>query len=147
MSSRTIDSGTARKLDTSTFTGDAWAVQATLDVPPAAVPRFVARGPVRWSLVAMAGEGDDASPADDVVTVAEVRAVKLSLTPAGEATVRTVDSATGVACGVDLTEDDIARGDVFVLAVPELTTGVGSAPWIWVVLHGGATALEDGAGL
>jgi hypothetical protein len=137
-----------RRLDLSSFAGDAYAVEATLAVPTAspAIPRFISDGtPVRWVVAGMSSDSPGATQAADTVTTFATRVVKLNRTERGNSVVRLL-AATGPAAGVnqEFTEANMSAGDVFVLAVTSVTPGEESADFLWVYPTAGVRRLEDG---
>jgi hypothetical protein len=136
--------GATRRLDAGTFTGDAWALQASLAVPGGTVPRLVATGdgPVRWSVLGMAGtDADDTQVSDDTTSLSTCL-VKLSRT-AGGTVVRALAASSGALLGREVVEDDVREGDLILIAVPTFTAG--TAPAVWVQVHGGAKLAPAGA--
>jgi hypothetical protein len=138
--------GATRRLDAGTFTGDAWALQASLAVPGEleAVPRLVATGdgPVRWSVLGMAGTDPEDTQVSDDTTSLSTCLVKLSRT-AGGTVVRALAASSGTLLGREVVEDDVRAGDLILIAVPTFTAG--TAPAVWVQVHGGAKLAPAGA--
>ena len=134
-----------RRLDLSTFTGDAWALQASLDVPDADVPRLVAdgQGPIRWTVQGMSSGKDDATQVADAVTDIDTTIVTIKKTKRGAAIVSALAATTGTVVGLGITEDDVADREVFVVAIPTVTVA-GTAPWLWIVPTSGCLVLAEG---
>lgn len=145
MSTR-ADGQSIRRLDLATFAGDAWALQASLDVPPETIARLVANGngPVRWKVVGMSSIDDDAVQVSDTVTDLDTLVVKLTRTQFGSTVVSPLSATSGTIVGLEVTEVDASNGDVFVLAISALTVGVGSAPALWIVPAVGFNRLPAG---
>ena len=123
-----------RRLDLASFTGDAWAVAATLELPPddGTVPRMLGAGaPIRWAIYAMDSGDDDAAQVVDTTTSLSTCLVQISRTRRLEPLVAALTSTSGTVVGRAFTEVDMADGDLFVIAIPTIT--VGTAPWLWVV--------------
>jgi hypothetical protein len=134
-----------RKLDTATFTGDTWALDATLDLPAASVPRHLVSGSaVRWVVQPMDGDGANASRVVDTDTSLSTCVVKINRVQDGPAFPVLVAASAGLIASHEVSETDVSHGDVFALAVPGITYGAGSAPWLWIVPTGGCTALDSG---
>lgn len=141
-----VEPSMIRKLDLSTFTGDVWAVDATLAIPGATVPRFTADGSVvRWVVKAMSSADADATPVVDGVTSISTRMIKI-IRPRGNAGIPTALAAsTGTIEGQEITESDVSPRDVFVLGVSAATVGEGSADWLWIIPTSGCTIAASGA--
>jgi hypothetical protein len=145
-----IDQRAVRKLALTgdgAFTGDAWALNASLAVPAAGVvPRLVADGkPVRWAIYAMSSADSDAEQVVDVGTSLSTCMVKISRTASseGKPLVRTLVATAGTILAKDVAEEDVSEGDVFVLAIPAIT--VDTATFLWIVPTSGfSRVLEDG---
>ncbi len=133
-----------RKLDTSTFTGDTFAVAATLAVPGATVPRLIADGgEVRWKVYGMSSDGDGATQVVDTTASLSTCLVKISKTPGGQTLVSPIVATSGTIVAREVSEDDISTKDVFVLAVPAFVAG--AAPFIWIVPTAGCSVAPTGA--
>lgn len=130
-----------RTFDLSSFTGDAWALEATLDVPPATVPRFIADGsPVRWAVSGMDDDGRDAEHEADDGTTFGTRLVKLGRVEQQSTGIpRLLSTTSGTNVNREFTEDDVSAGDVFVLAVVSLTAGGSPATYLWAYPISGVT--------
>lgn len=138
-----IYSAAVRRLDLATFTGDAWALDATLAVPDAAVPRLLASGqPVRWTVFGMSSGHDNATQVVDTTTSLSTCLIKISKTDRNQSLVRACGATSGTIVGHGVTEEDVADGDVFSVAVPAIV--VGTAPWLWIVPTSGFTVLGSG---
>jgi hypothetical protein len=139
-----VESRAIRKLDLASFTGDTWAVKATLEVPGATVPRFIATGgPIDWVVYGMTTGKADAVIEIDTTTSISTTLVTISRVPDGGAALLTPMVATsGTILSEPIIEDDISTGDVFMLAVPSIV--VGTAPWIWIVPTAGCRVLPEG---
>lgn len=138
-----------RRLDLSSFAGDAWATQAGQAPPPADVPLLrVKSTPVRWSVVPMDGVEDDASEVADAVTSIDARAVKIGEGPRGQAKTTLTTSIVereGMEwpVGRELTEDDVSQGQTIALAIPTLTIAGGSAAALWIYAEVDADTVES----
>lgn len=133
-----LDARFIRKIDLAGYTGDAWAVAATLAEPPAAtVPRlFASGGSVEWCVYAMSGLGSDATQVVDTTTTITTQMVKLATTPGtSTAIVRPLDGVSGAILAKPIAEDDVRLGDIFVLAISAIS--VGTASYLWIVPHSG----------
>lgn len=130
-----------------TFTGDTWAVDATLAVPDAAVPRFIARSgePVRWKVMPMSSGSDGAEQVADTDTSLSTCLVKISGTARAKALVSPLMATSGTIAAHEVTETDVSVGDVFVLAIPAATAG--TADWLWIVPSANCTLLASGVSL
>lgn len=136
---RITDIRFVRKLDLATFTGDAWAVDATLAAPDLddVPPMLATGGKVEWSVYAMDGDGPTASMEAETTTTITTCLVKLATTsPTGATTlVSPCVAVSGAILNHPVMESDVERGDVFVLAIPSIS--VGTATWLWIVPHSG----------
>lgn len=138
-----------RVLDLSTFTGDAEALEASIAVPADGVPRFIATGgPVRWAVVAMDGGIGSGKQAADTDTSFGTRLVKLSRSGSlGQTPLVTLLGATAVGKNAnrEFVEDDVSKGDVFAIAVTDVTADAGSAAYLWVYPTAGAQLAAEGS--
>jgi hypothetical protein len=138
-----VDRAAIRKLDMGSFTGDAWADDATLAVPDAAVPRLsVDGGPVRWTVYGMSSNADDATQEVDTTASISTCLVKIMRTPAQQPLVTLLAASSGTIVAHEVTESDVAVKDVFAIAVPAATAG--TAPWLWIVPTSGCSVLASG---
>lgn len=146
MSTR-ADGLSIRRLDLATFAGDAWALQASLDVPPDTIARLVAdgSGAVRWKVVGMSSIEDNATQVSDDVTDLDTLMIKLTRSQFGSAVVSPLSATSGTIVGLEVTESDASAGDVFVLAIPAITAGVGSAAALWIIPTAGFNRLPVGS--
>jgi hypothetical protein len=134
-----IDSRAIRKLDLSSFTGDAWADDPTLAVPTAGIPLFVANGsPVEVCVYAVSSGAIDADQVIDTTTTITVCMIKISRTQ-GKARVRALMGSSGTLLAHDLTEPDVKVGDVFAIGIPAIA--VGTAEWLEIVVHSGFSTI------
>jgi hypothetical protein len=127
-----------RRLDLATFTGDAWADDPTLALPPndATVPRLMSDGrPFRWSIYGMSSGEDDATQVVDTTTSLSTCIITLSRTDRQEPLVDALVATSGTVVGHAFTEVDLGESDVFVVAIPAIA--VGTAPWLWIVPKSG----------
>jgi hypothetical protein len=126
-----IPPSSVRKLDMSSFTGDTWAVEATLAVSGATVPRFIATGgPVRWVAQGMSSGAIGATAAVDTTAVLSTCLIKIGRTTGGVAFARKLVSVTGLLANREITEEDVSPGDVFVLAIPSAVAGTAAFLWL-----------------
>lgn len=126
-----------RKIATGGYTGDAWAVPATLAYPPGSVPVLVAdASQVAWQVRAMDGDGDDAQQVAETDLVCDTAVILLD----GRAVARH-DPITGATADYELVDDDVRPGDRFVLAITAVTVPA-AAPWIWIVPIRGMSRAE-----
>ena len=133
----TPDAGLIRKINTSSFTGDAWAVLATLALPPVTVPRMrlpgVGRTTLTWVVEPRAGEAPGSAYVADVSVDLTVSLAVLSQTQGGVA-LPVLYEGTAIVNGNLLQhaiiEDDLVGGETFVFAITSFTAG--TAPWLWI---------------
>ena len=131
------DAGLIRKINTSSFTGDAWATLAALALPPADVPRMrlpgVNRTELTWVVSPRDSAAENAAYVADVTVALTVSLAVISQTQGGVA-LPVLYEGTAIASGdllqTAMIEQDLVGGETFVLAVTGFTAG--SAPWLWI---------------
>lgn len=136
-----------RKIDLATFTGDAWAVDATGALAPPELRLVVKSLPLRWRVIPVDGGGDGAAQVTDATTI-DARRQTITVGPQRQDEF-TLDAPVSFTTGGEVplpahfAEYDMKAGDRVALGIPTIT--IDTAAFLFVYVEGAVLEQELGA--